>query len=89
MSTYIRLVQEMLETRAKEAEAETLYDELGSEEKTLVCMNLLKTIDQLVTSLDKSPTSLARVEGLVLPGLELTIRHNLVGAFDLISSSLC
>lgn len=79
MATYARLIRETLEARTREAEAGTLYDELGGEEKTLVCMNILKTIDQLVGSLEKSPASLAKVEAIVLPGLEATIRHNLLG----------
>lgn len=88
MATYVRLIRETLESRTREAEAGTLYDELGGEEKTLVCMNILKTIDQLVGSLEKSPVSLAKVEETVLPGLELTIRHNLLGRLLLSSHRL-
>lgn len=77
METYVRLVQETIEARAKEEQS--AFDDLGGEEKTLVCMNLLKTIDQLVSSLEKAPVSLAEVELIVAPALELTIRANLVG----------
>jgi hypothetical protein len=48
------------------------------DEKTLVQMNILKTIDQLVTSLEGTEL-LPKIEGIIGPALEMTIRNNLVG----------
>ena len=42
-------------------------------------MNILKTIDQLTSSLDGTDL-LVQVENIVAPALEVTLRNNLVGA---------
>lgn len=80
MATYVRLIHETLEARERERGNPSQYEDVGAEEKTLVCMNILKTVDQLIGSLEKAPESLARIEEIIVPGLALTIRHNFVGA---------
>lgn len=61
----------------------TSYESVSfDEEKTLVCMNILKTVDQLVSSLETAPLSLDKVEAIVAPALEFTVRNNLVGELD-------
>lgn len=77
IESYRRLVQESLEAREKEEEVG--YEGAYDEEKTLVCMNILKTIDQLVSSLESAPASLDKVEAIIAPALEFTVRSNLVG----------
>lgn len=73
-------MRESNEVREK-AEAADNYDGGFDDEKTLVCMNILRTIEQLVSSLAKSPESLAKVEALVAPALDFTVRNSLVGVF--------
>lgn len=70
-------MQESLEAREKEEDVG--YEGAYDEEKTLVCMNILKTIDQLVSSLESAPASLDKVEAIIAPALEFTVRSNLVG----------
>lgn len=41
-------------------------------------MNILKTIDQLTSSLDGTEL-IAKVEAIIAPALEVTLRNNLVG----------
>ena len=79
MTTYVRLIQEIVEIRNREGDID--FDEAG-EEKTYVCMSLLQTISQLVSSLEKSPESLRQIEAVVAPGLEMTISNNLVELYD-------
>lgn len=51
------------------------------EEKTLVCMNILKTLDELVSSLESIPESLDQVEAIIAPVLHYTVQMNHVGQF--------
>ena len=78
MTTYVRLIREIVEVRARE---DVDFDDAG-EEKTYVCMSLLQTISQLVGSLEKSPESLRQIEAVVAPGIEMTISNNLVELYD-------
>ncbi|KAK4703327.1 hypothetical protein P7C70_g2895, partial [Phenoliferia sp. Uapishka_3] len=81
IGSYSRLVRESHEIREKQEQMDS-YDGGFDDEKTLVCMNLLKTIEQLVSSLAKNPESLARVEELVTPALLFTVQNNLVELYD-------
>lgn len=71
--SFSRLVRESLE--ARERTGDNLdYDD----EKMLVQMNILKTIDQLTSSLDGTEL-IAKVEAIIAPALEVTLRNDLVG----------
>jgi len=71
--SFSRLIRESLE--ARERTGDNLdYDD----EKMLVQMNILKTIDQLTSSLDGTEL-IAKVEAIIAPALEVTLRNNLVG----------
>lgn len=69
----------MIEGREKEDTGG--YDNSYEDEKTMVCMSILKTLDGLITSLDGSPVALDNVELIVAPVLEFTVRNNLVGKY--------
>ncbi|KAI5474959.1 hypothetical protein MNV49_002143 [Pseudohyphozyma bogoriensis] len=81
MESYSRLVHESLEIRKKDEAGEEGYD--GTyDEKTFVSINILKTVDQLIRSLEASPTSLDRIEVIVAPGLEFTVKNGMVELYD-------
>lgn len=71
--SFSRLVRESLEARERNQESHD-YDD----EKMMVQMNILKTIEQLISSLDGTDL-LVQVENIVAPALEVTLRNNLVG----------
>lgn len=74
-------MQESLEARDRESDGVADYDD----EKVLVQMNILKTIDQLVSSLEGTEL-LPQVEAIIGPALDVTIRNNLVGTSRRLSS---
>jgi len=79
VGSYQRLLQETLEAREKEENGgEPDYDD----EKTLVKMNLLKTLDQLVSGVQERPDLLAELEAVIAPILEATLRHNVIEVAD-------
>lgn len=55
------------------------------DERTMSMMNVLKTVEQLVSSVREKKELVAEIEKAVAPLLEATIRHSFVGA----SSSTC
>lgn len=71
----------MIEGREKEETSGGNYDNSYEDEKTMVCMSILKTLDGLISSLDGSPVALDSVESIVAPVLEFTVRNNLVGEY--------
>jgi hypothetical protein len=74
--SYRRLLQESLESRNNPNEnGVESYDD----EKTLVMMNVLKTIEQLVSSAKDKKELVAEMEKGILPLLEATIRNQVVG----------
>ncbi|GAA5868690.1 hypothetical protein JCM8547_003784 [Rhodosporidiobolus lusitaniae] len=77
VESYRRLLQETLEAREKDPSS-LEYDD----EKTLVCMNVLKTIEQLVSSVREKKDLVAEIEKAVVPLLEATIRNAVVELFD-------
>ncbi|GJN87375.1 hypothetical protein Rhopal_000324-T1 [Rhodotorula paludigena] len=78
IESYRRLLQETLETRDQDAGVGGGYDD----EKTLVMMNVLKTIEQLVSSVREKKDLVAEIEKAVCPLLEATIRNSVVELFD-------
>ncbi|KAM0754334.1 ARM repeat-containing protein [Meredithblackwellia eburnea MCA 4105] len=81
LASYSRVIRESLDAREK-ADQEDEYEGTFDDEKTLVCMNILKTVESLVSSLAKNPVSLARVEELIAPALLYTVQNNLVELYD-------
>jgi hypothetical protein len=84
VESFRRLLQETLESREKSGDA---YD-YGDDEKTLVMMNVLKTIEQLVSSVREKKDLVAEMEKAVVPLLEVTIRNAVVGALLPLRSTL-
>ncbi|KWU42562.1 ARM repeat-containing protein [Rhodotorula sp. JG-1b] len=77
--SYRRLLQESLESRNNPNEnGVESYDD----EKTLVMMNVLKTIEQLVSSAKDKKELVTEMEKGILPLLEATIRNQVVELFD-------
>ncbi|CEQ41895.1 SPOSA6832_03660, partial [Sporobolomyces salmonicolor] len=74
--SYRRLLQETLEAREKDPNGGLdAYDD----EKTLVMMNVLKTIEQLVSSVRQKKDLVAQIEAMMAPLMEATIRNSVVG----------
>lgn len=72
-------MRESLEARQRDANNPNAdYDD----EKMLVQMNILKTIDQLTSSLDGTDL-IDKVESIIAPALQVTLANNLVGEFRL------
>ena len=68
-------MKESLEARERDPEKSALdFDD----EKMLVQMNILKTIEQLTSSLEGTDL-LDKVEATIAPALEVVIRNNMVG----------
>ncbi|GAA5884573.1 hypothetical protein JCM6882_005303 [Rhodosporidiobolus microsporus] len=78
VASYSRLLQETLESRQKDPNGVDVYDD----EKTLVMMNNLKTIEQLVASVREKKEFVAEIEKAVVPLLEATISNGVVELFD-------
>ncbi|SCV67913.1 BQ2448_5524 [Microbotryum intermedium] len=77
--SYTRLIHESLEQRARQnPDDESL---LYGDEKTLVQMNLLKTIEQLTISLEGTPM-LDQIEAIVAPALQITIENDCIDLYD-------
>ncbi|GAA5932308.1 uncharacterized protein JCM15063_001186 [Sporobolomyces koalae] len=77
--SYRRLLQETIEARDKDPSGGLdVYDD----EKTMVMMNVLKTIEQLVSSVRDKKDLVAQIEAMVAPLLEATIRQNVIELFD-------
>ncbi|KAK4053547.1 Nonsense-mediated mRNA decay protein 5 [Microbotryomycetes sp. JL201] len=76
--SFSRLVRESLEARERDPEFESLnFDD----EKMLVQMNILKTIEQLTSSLEGTEL-LDKVEATIAPALEVVIRNHMVELYD-------
>ncbi|BGP23398.1 nonsense-mediated mRNA decay protein [Rhodotorula toruloides] len=78
VESYRRLLQETLETRDKDPSGIDTYDD----EKTMVMMNVLKTIEQLISSAREKKELVAEIEKAVVPLIEATIRHSVVELYD-------
>ncbi|GAA5946962.1 hypothetical protein JCM3765_002093 [Sporobolomyces pararoseus] len=77
--SYRRLLQETIEARDKDPSGGLdVYDD----EKTMVMMNVLKTIEQLVSSVRDKKDLVAQIETMIVPLLEATIRQNVIELFD-------
>ncbi|BGP14532.1 hypothetical protein JCM10213_005180 [Rhodosporidiobolus nylandii] len=77
VESYRRLLQETLESRDKDT-GDVNYDD----EKTLVMMNVLKTVEQLVASVREKKDLVAEIEKAVVPLLDATIRNGVVELYD-------
>jgi hypothetical protein len=73
----MRMMQESYEAREKIRPDE---DDLASEEKILACMGILKTLEQLVVTLENSHDRLGQIELVMLPVLEFALSKNFSGA---------
>jgi hypothetical protein len=51
-----------------------------SDEKTLVAMNVLQTLETLLRSISTAPPIVAQLETILMPVLSLTIQHDFIGA---------
>ncbi|GAA6059439.1 hypothetical protein JCM10212_005378 [Sporobolomyces blumeae] len=76
--SYRRLLQETLESRDKDPSGLDSYED----EKTMVMMNVLKTIEQLISSVRDKKDLVAQIETLVAPLMEATIRQSVTELFD-------
>ncbi|KAH9819914.1 armadillo-type protein [Melampsora americana] len=72
--SYMRLMSEIADTRQRLGDE----DDDSSEEKVLVAMNILKTLQQLVVGLEGNPTVLMQVEAASIPLIEYTLKQELV-----------
>ncbi|KAK4050929.1 Nonsense-mediated mRNA decay protein 5 [Microbotryomycetes sp. JL221] len=80
--SFNRLVQESLEQRQKTLNQPNEEEEINfDDEKMLVQMNLLKTIEQLICSLEGTEL-LDKVELSIVPALEIVIRNQMVELYD-------
>lgn len=50
-----------------------------SDEKTLVAMNILQTLETLLRSISTAPPIVAQLETILMPALSLTIQHEFIG----------
>ena len=53
-----------------------------SDEKTLVAMNILQTLDTLLRSISTAPPIVAQMEEVLLPVFSLTMQHEFVELYD-------
>ncbi|KAM0788606.1 hypothetical protein ACM66B_001727 [Microbotryomycetes sp. NB124-2] len=76
--SFSRLVRESLEARERDPD----YDSLNfDDEKMLVQMNILKTVEQLTSSLEGTDL-LDKVEATIVPALEVVVRNHMVELYD-------
>lgn len=85
--SYLRLLNEIVEMTSKlDPDAFLANDverfDLGSEsdEKCLVAMNSLQTLETLLRSVSTAPPIVAQMEAVILPILVATLEHSMVGA---------
>ncbi|KAG0144277.1 hypothetical protein CROQUDRAFT_95287 [Cronartium quercuum f. sp. fusiforme G11] len=76
--SYMRLMSEIADTRQRLGDE----DDDSSEEKVLVAMNILKTLQQLVVGLEGNPAVLVQVEAASIPLIEYTLKQELVEIYD-------
>jgi hypothetical protein len=74
--SFMRMMQETYEVREKARPDE---DDVASEEKILACMGILKTLEQLVVTLENSHDRLGQIELVILPVLEFSLGKNFSG----------
>lgn len=83
--SYLRLLHEVVDARSKNDPSDLLAtgnfsDALDdSDEKTLVAMNILQTLETLLRSISTAPPIVAQVETVLMPVLSLTIQHEFIG----------
>lgn len=85
--SYLRLLHEVVDTRAKNDPTDLLAhgnfsDALDdTDEKILVAMNTLQTLETLLRSIATAPPIVAQLEIILLPALLMTIQHEFIGQF--------
>ncbi|GAA5899248.1 hypothetical protein JCM8208_001596 [Rhodotorula glutinis] len=78
VESFGRQLQEHLEAREKDPSGGEMYED----ERTMSMMNVLKTVEQLVSSVREKKELVAEIEKAVAPLLEATIRNSIVELFD-------
>jgi hypothetical protein len=92
--SYLRLLHEVVDARAKNDPSDLLAtgdfsDALDdSDEKTLVAMNVLQTLETLLRSISTAPPIVAQLETILMPVLSLTIQHEFIGEYDTCQNAL-
>lgn len=76
--SYMRLMSEIADTRQRLG----VDDDDSSEEKVLVAMNILKTLQQLVVGLEGNVNVLCEVEAACIPLIRYTLKEEIVEIFD-------
>ncbi|MBW0504093.1 hypothetical protein O181_043808 [Austropuccinia psidii MF-1] len=76
--SYMRLMSEITDTRKRLGNE----DDESSEEKVLVAMNILKTLQQLVVGLEGDRLVLFQVEASSLPLIKYTFKEEIVEIYD-------
>ncbi|OAV95089.1 hypothetical protein PTTG_03903 [Puccinia triticina 1-1 BBBD Race 1] len=76
--SYMRLMSEIAEARRQSGDE----DDDSSEEKVLVAMNILKTLQQLVVGLEGNPNVLYQVEAASIPLIKYTLKEEIVEIYD-------
>lgn len=85
--SYLRLLHEIIDTRAKNDPTDllangNLTDALDdTDEKTLVAMNILQTLETLLRAISTAPPIVAQLETILIPVLSLTVQHEFIGAW--------
>jgi hypothetical protein len=74
----MRIMNEQKEYRDKFAVNSDEYDPSG-EEKTMVAMSLLKSMEQLSVALEQRPEMLLEIESYLIPCVNYTIENDFVG----------
>jgi hypothetical protein len=83
--SYLRLLNEIIDARAKHDPADLLAGGNLSDfaddadEKTIVAMNYLQTLETLLRAISTAPPIVAQLETILMPVLSLTIQHEFVG----------
>lgn len=82
--SFLRLMNEIVETRAKHDPADLLANGLeggldDTDEKTIVAMNILQTLETLLRSIATAPPIVAQVEIILMPILSMTVQHEFIG----------
>jgi len=76
--SYMRLMSEIADARRRLGDE----DDDSSEEKVLVAMNILKTLQQLVVGLEGNVNVLYQVEAASIPLIKYTLKEEIVEIYD-------
>lgn len=79
--SYLRLINEIVEMSNRDPDQAT-EGVSESDEKTLVAMNILQTLETLLRSVSTAPPIVAQLETILLPVLSISLQHELVELYD-------